>query len=107
MPPTVAAVLAAFAPLFSRLVWAHAQVLVVGALLTPAQRTAAAALRATERADAPQFHRYQRVLSHARWPSLAIGRSPDTARRRLRPGLPARSWNRRDARTTAVAEDRR
>ena len=33
LPPTVAAVLAAFAPLFSRRVWAHAQVLVVGALL--------------------------------------------------------------------------
>lgn len=75
LPPTVAAVLAAFAPLFSRRVWAHAQVLVVGALLAPAQRTVAAALRATGRADVPQFHRYHRVLSHARWSGLAAGRA--------------------------------
>jgi hypothetical protein len=66
--------LAPFAPLFSRRVWAHAQVLLVGALLAPAQRTVAAALRATGRADAPQFHRYHRVLSHARWSGLASGR---------------------------------
>jgi hypothetical protein len=75
LPPTVAAVLAAFAPLFSRRVWAHAQALVVGALLAPAQRTVAAALRATGRADVPQFHRYHRVLSHARWSGLAAGRA--------------------------------
>jgi hypothetical protein len=66
--------LAPFAPLFSRRVWAHVQVLVAGALLAPAQRTVAAALRATGRADAPQFHRYHRVLSHARWSGLAAGR---------------------------------
>jgi hypothetical protein len=66
--------LAPFVPLFSRRVWAHAQVLLVGALLAPAQRTVAAALRATGRADAPQFHRYHRVLSHARWSGLALGR---------------------------------
>ena len=75
LPPTVAAVLAAFAPLFSRRVWAHAQVLVAGALLAPAQRTVAAALRATGLARVSQFHRYHRVLSHARWSGLAVGRA--------------------------------
>ncbi|HEY8598158.1 MAG TPA: transposase [Thermomicrobiales bacterium] len=75
LPPTVAAVLAAFAPLFSRRVWAHAQVLVVGALLAPAQRTVAAALRATGLARVSQFHRYHRVLRHARWSGLAVGRA--------------------------------
>ena len=74
LPSRVVAMLAGFVPLFSRRVWAHAQVLVAGALLAPAQRTVAAALRATGRADAPQFHRYHRVLSHARWSGLAVGR---------------------------------
>lgn len=58
LPLWIAAAIGPFAPLFSRRVWAHAQVLLVGALLAPAQRTVAAALRATGRADVPQFHRY-------------------------------------------------
>ncbi len=74
LPPTIAALLASFAPLFSRRVWAHAQVLVAGAILAPAQRTVAAALRAMGLAQAPQFHRYRRVLRHARWSGLAAGR---------------------------------
>src|SRR3954454_15512151 len=74
LPSWIAAMLAPFAPLFSRRVWAHAQVLVAGTLLAPAQRTVAAALRATGRSESPQFHRYHRVLSHARWSGLAVGR---------------------------------
>jgi len=75
LPPSIAALRAPFAPLFSRRVWEQAQVLLAGALLAPAQRTVAAALRATGRADTPQFHRYHRVLSHARWSGLAVGRA--------------------------------
>jgi len=75
LPPSIAALLAPFAPLFSRPVWAHVQVLVVGALLAPAQRTVAAALRATGLAQVSQFHRYHRVLRHARWSGLAAGRA--------------------------------
>jgi DDE superfamily endonuclease len=74
LPPPIAVALASFAHLFSRRVWAHAQVLLAGALLAPTQRTVAAALRATGLAQAPQFHRYHRVLSHARWSALAVGR---------------------------------
>ncbi len=74
LPPSIAVVLAPFAALFSRRVWAHAQVLLMGALLAPAQRTVAAALRAMGLAQVPQFHRYHRVLSHARWSGLAAGR---------------------------------
>jgi len=75
LPPWVAALLAPFAPLFSRRVWGHAQVLLAGAPLSPAQRTVAAALRATGLAQDAQFHRYHRVLSHARWSGLAAGRT--------------------------------
>ncbi len=74
LPPLLATLLAPFAPLFSRRVWAHAQVLLVGALLAPAQRIVATALRATGLAQVPQFHRYHRVLSHARWSGLDAGR---------------------------------
>src|SRR5919107_210260 len=64
LPAPMIAVLRAFAPLFSARVWDHAQVLLVGALLAPAQRTVAAALRVTEHAQVRPFHRYHRVLSH-------------------------------------------
>jgi hypothetical protein len=67
-------VLRAFAPLFSPRVWRHAQVLLVGAILAPAQRTVAAALRVTGLAQVRQFHRYHRVLSRAVWSGLVVGR---------------------------------
>jgi DDE superfamily endonuclease len=74
LPSAILAALAPFAPLFSRRVWVHVQVLVAGTLLTPARRTVAAALRVMGLAQAKQFHRYHRVLSHAQWSSLAVGR---------------------------------
>jgi DDE superfamily endonuclease len=74
LPAAMIRVLAAFAPLFSRRVWGHAQVLLAGAILAPAQRTVAAALRVTGRAQVAQFHRYHRVLSRARWSGLAASR---------------------------------
>ncbi len=67
--------MAPFAPLFSGRVWRHAQVLLAGAILAPAHRTVAAALRAMGLAQRKQFHRYHRVLSHARWSGLAGGRA--------------------------------
>src|SRR5438046_2308281 len=73
LPPWIAAALAPFAPLVSRRVWAHAQVLLAGALLVPAQLSVAA-LRAVGLAQTARFHRYHRVLSHARWSGLAVGR---------------------------------
>ena len=74
LPCPMIAVVRAFAPLFSPRVWSHAQVLLVGAILAPAQRTVAAALRVTGRAQVRQFHRYHRVLSRAAWSGLAVGR---------------------------------
>jgi hypothetical protein len=68
------AVVRAFASLFSPRVWSHAQVLLVGAILAPAQRTVAAALRVSGLAQMRQFHRYHRVLSRATWSGLAVSR---------------------------------
>jgi len=45
----------------------HALVLVTGALLAPARRTVAAALRATGHGQAPDFTNYHRVLNRNRW----------------------------------------
>jgi hypothetical protein len=44
-PDAIILVLAPFAPLFSHRVWLHAQLLLLGAILTPGARTVTAALR--------------------------------------------------------------
>jgi hypothetical protein len=67
-------VLASFAPLFSKRVWQHAQVLLVGAILAPGRRTVGSALRAMGLDRYERFHRYHRVLSRARWSSLEASR---------------------------------
>jgi len=74
LPPEMLPLLAPFAPLFSRRVWRHALVLVVGAILAPGRRTVAAALRAMGRDQDRRFERYHRILSRARWSGLAVGR---------------------------------
>ena len=74
LPATMIPVVMAFAPLFSARVWDHAQVLLTGALLAPAQRTVTAALRVTGLDHVRQFHRYHRVLSRAEWSELDVGR---------------------------------
>jgi hypothetical protein len=74
LPATMITILQAFAPLFSARVWSHAQVLLMGAILAPAQRTVTAALRVIGLDHVRQFHRYHRVLSRAEWSGLAVGR---------------------------------
>ena len=74
LPPAMILLLRPFAPLFSKRVWSHAQVLLVGAILAPAQRTVAAALRVMGLAHTPHFQRYHRVLNRDRWSSLAASR---------------------------------
>jgi hypothetical protein len=66
--------LAPFAPLFSKRVWQHAQLLLVGAILAPGARTVSSALRAMGLDRFERFHRYHRVLSRARWSSLQASR---------------------------------
>ena len=69
LPATRIRVLAPFAPLFSKGVFQHVQVLVAGAILAPGRRTVSCALRAMELDQHKRFHRYHRVLSRARWSS--------------------------------------
>jgi DDE superfamily endonuclease len=67
LPETIILVLAPLAPLFSRRVWLHAQVLLRGALLAPGARTVTAALRAVGLAAERRFTNDHRVLNRARW----------------------------------------
>src|SRR5215216_2750309 len=67
-------VLALFAPLFSKRVFQHVQVLVAGAILAPGRRTVSSALRAMGLEQEKHFQRYHRVLSRARWSSLQVSR---------------------------------
>jgi DDE superfamily endonuclease len=67
LPDAIILVLAPFAPLFSERVWVHAQVLLLGALLTPGPRTVTAALRVMGLAMERHFTNYHRVLNRATW----------------------------------------
>ena len=74
LPLQMVQALAPFAPLFSRRVFGHVQVLLAGAILAPGKRTVASALRAMGLDQEKRFHRYHRVLSRARWSSLEVAR---------------------------------
>jgi hypothetical protein len=74
LPATMIRLLVPFVPLFSRRVWQNAQVLLMGAILTPGRRTVSSALRAMGLDQHKRFHRYHRVLSYASWSSLKASR---------------------------------
>lgn len=71
MPCELLMIVIAFAPLFSKPVFQHVQVLVQGAILAPASRTVASALRVMGKADEPNFQTYHRVLSRDEWSCLS------------------------------------
>jgi hypothetical protein len=74
LPANIIALLRHFAPLFSRRVWRHVPVLVVGAILAPGQRMVSSALRAVGLSHLPTFQSYHRVLNRAVWSSLGASR---------------------------------
>ena len=67
LPAEFDTLLATFAPLFSRRVWSHARLLIVGAILAPGKRTVTSALRAVGLAREQNFINYQRILNRAVW----------------------------------------
>src|SRR5213079_3594628 len=74
LPREIVRVLRTFEDVFSERVWDWVQVLVVGAILAPGQRTVAAVLRVMGLSDERQFQNYHRVLNRARWSSRELGR---------------------------------
>ncbi len=63
-------ILGAFASLFSNRIWKHAKILLIGAILSPAERTVTAALRTTGLSMEKHFENYHRILNRAKWSSL-------------------------------------
>ena len=74
LPDAIVAVLLPFATLFTNPTWQKAQLLLVGAILTPGQRTVAAALRVMGRSDQRDYARYHEVLNRAVWSSREVAR---------------------------------
>jgi len=72
LPAEITVFLAHFASLFTPSVWYHAQVLVIGALLTPGKRTVTAVLSVMGLRQSRHFQNYHRVLNRARWSSRAV-----------------------------------
>ena len=73
LPDAIVSVVVPFATLFTSPTWRKAQLLLVGAILTPGQRTVAAALRVMGRSDQRDYARYHEVLNRAVW---SLGRPP-------------------------------
>jgi len=71
MPCEFVALMVAFAPLFSKPVFRHAQVLLMGAILAPRKRTVTSALRVMGKSQDEHFQNYHRVLNRALWSGLA------------------------------------
>jgi hypothetical protein len=70
LPPRFAEVILAFAPVFvQRRTWRHAQLLLLGALLAPGQRTVSSILRIVGLRRERHFVNYHRVLNRAVWNS--------------------------------------
>ncbi len=74
VPVTLTRLIVKFAPVFSKRVWEHVQVLVVGALLAPGQRTVTAVLRVMGLSQERHFQNYYRALNRTRWSTLATAR---------------------------------
>src|SRR5512143_293834 len=70
LPPDVLPIIRVFAPLFTDRVWRRAQVLLMGAILTPGKRTVTAVLRLMGLEQERCFKNYHRVLSRAQWSGL-------------------------------------
>jgi hypothetical protein len=74
LPREIVRVMRMFEDVFSERVWDWAQVLVIGAILTPGQRTVAAVLRVLGLGDERQYQNYHRVLNRAQWSSRELSR---------------------------------
>ncbi len=74
LPNEYLTLILAFAPIFSKRIWDHVQVLLLGAILTPNQRTVTAVLRIMGLSRDKHFQNYHRVLNRATWSSREVSR---------------------------------
>src|SRR5215216_747691 len=73
MPCEFVNLMVAFAPLFSKPVFQHVQLLLMGAILSPRKRTVTSALRVMGKSQDEHFQNYHRVLNRAQWSGLTAG----------------------------------
>ncbi len=74
LPAEYIMILTSFASLFSKRVWLQVQVLLLGAILAPGQRTVTAVLRIMGLSMEKHFQNYHRVLNRAIWSSREASR---------------------------------
>jgi hypothetical protein len=74
LPTEYLTLIQAFAPIFSKRIWSHIQILVLAAILTPGKRTVTAVLRIMGLSQEKHFQNYHRVLNRAVWSSLEVSR---------------------------------
>lgn len=72
LPDAIVPMLIPFATLFRSPTWLKAQVLLVGAILSPGRRTVAAALRVMGLSGDRSYARYHHVLNRAVWSPLQV-----------------------------------
>jgi DDE superfamily endonuclease len=70
LPRLLVTVIGAFAPMFSKRVFEHVKLPIVGAILAPGKRTVTSVLRVMGQSDDRHFQNYHRELSRARWSAL-------------------------------------
>ena len=74
LPVELLNIIVEFAPLFSKRVFQHANLLLAGAILAPGKRTVTAALRVMGRSADKDFQTFHRVLNRAVWSALTASR---------------------------------
>src|SRR3954449_6376314 len=74
LPARFAGVILCFAPLFFQRSWRHDEMLLIGAILTPGQRTVTSILRMIGLGRERRFVNYHRVLNRAAWSGRAAAR---------------------------------
>lgn len=74
LPTEYLTLIQVFAPVFSKRIWQHVQILILGAILAPGKRTVTAVLRIMGLSQDPHFQNYHRVLNRATWSSLEVSR---------------------------------
>lgn len=74
LPREIVRLLGHFEDVFSDRVWQWAQVLLVGAILAPGQRTVTTALRVLGLSAERSFQNSHRVLNRAQWSSRELSR---------------------------------
>lgn len=74
LPDAIIPILKPFSMVFQTRTWTKAQLLLVGAILSPGKRTVTSALRATGLSNDANFAQYHHVLNRAVWSPLRLSR---------------------------------